>query len=356
MAQILGQSFGDGSDGVVTLSGTESPVADTCSGTSGTTSLSATNAGFEAGQLILIHQAMGTGVGVWELNKIASYTAGTITTDIPLANTYNSYAGVRVIKQYRDVTISGSYEAGTWNTNNIASSVIFFCSGTTTISGTVTTSGIGYPGGADPASAPSLSGQGDIGERVQQTAANGSGGGGSGAVPEGAGGGGNGTAGQAGTAYSGTPGAGGGTAGSADLTSLSFGGGGGGSLSSSNNAGGKGGGIIAIFSKTINVTGSMVANGGNGGNGTAGGDGGGGSGGGAGGSILIKAQTASLGSSLITATGGTGGTGNISAGDGGNGGDGRIRVEACNLTGTTNPSASTSIGSHNWCNIFGGMI
>ena len=61
-----------------------------------------------------------------------------------------------------------------------------------------------------------------------------------------------------------------------------------------------------------------------------------GGGAGAGGSVLIKAQTATLGTNLIAALGGTGGTGN---GYGGSGGNGRIVLDYFNsYTGTANPS------------------
>ena len=71
MAQFY--NFGNGSDGAATLSGTDAPVDSSCSGTSATTSLSATNGSFAANQVILIHQTRGSGVGQWEINIIQSY-------------------------------------------------------------------------------------------------------------------------------------------------------------------------------------------------------------------------------------------------------------------------------------------
>ena len=61
------ERFGDGSDGNLTISTntTDTPIDSSCSGTSGTKSLSATNTSFTAGQIILIHQTRGTGVGAW---------------------------------------------------------------------------------------------------------------------------------------------------------------------------------------------------------------------------------------------------------------------------------------------------
>jgi hypothetical protein len=46
---------------------------------------------------------------------------------------------------------------------------------------------------------------------------------------------------------------------------------------------------------------------------------------------------------LITATGGSGGT------SAGSGSVGRIRIEACSRTGTTNPLASESVGGFSYC-------
>jgi hypothetical protein len=68
------EKYGDGSDGVLTISSntSEAPTDSSCSGSSGATSLSATNASFAADQIILIHQSRGTGVGQWELNVISS--------------------------------------------------------------------------------------------------------------------------------------------------------------------------------------------------------------------------------------------------------------------------------------------
>jgi hypothetical protein len=53
----------------------------------------------------------------------------------------------------------------------------------------------------------------------------------------------------------------------------------------------------------------------------------------------------------IVAPGGTGGQGNgTQGGDGGNGSAGRVRLEACELSGSsTNPTPSTSIGGQSWC-------
>jgi len=359
MSQFLG--FGSGVDGIATLSGTDAPIDSSCSGIAAAISLSATNASFAAGQLILIHQTQGTGFGQWEINRIASYVAGTITTAVPLAFTYVSGAQVLVLPQYSSVTVSGTYTVKPWD-GAVGGIMAFLCSGLTNITGTITANGAisgvdtgGYVGGA-PGTAGNGGTQGESGTAVGSVSslANGSGGGGgNGGGNTGingtanAGGGGNGSAGNAGG--NGNGGAGGGTSGSADLVTMTFGGAGGGGAfadSIASDFGGNGGGIIFICSNRFTVSGAMRANGGHIQN-----VGGGDPGGGAGGSILIKTVTATLGSALITAIGGTA----PSEGNG-FGGSGRIRVEACTLTGTTNPSANESVGGHNFCSISGGIF
>jgi hypothetical protein len=147
--------------------------------------------------------------------------------------------------------------------------------------------------------------------------------------------GGNGTAisggngGHGGTAYSNpqpSGGAGGGAAGlaygSADLSTIFLGTSGGNVLINTG-----AGGIIIIFAETITVTGTISSNGSNA-NGSIGGS--------SGGSIYLTANSATIGSSLVSANGGTG---IITAGGGGAGGDGRIRISANSPSGTSTPSA-----------------
>src|SRR3990167_6651963 len=105
--------------------------------------------------------------------------------------------------------------------------------------------------------------------------------------------------------------------------------------------GSSGGGIILIFAKKITVTGSITANGGNG---TASPEH---AAAGAGGSVFLKAETATIGTNLVTAIGGTASV---------DGGSGRIRIDGCSQTGTTNPTASESEGGHAWCGQVGGII
>ena len=122
MAQWL--NWGNGSDGAATLSGTDSPIDSAATGTAGSTSLSATNTSFAAGQQILIHKTRGnttTTAGIYEVNYIASYTAGTITTLLPLANSYqdsgNDQSQVLVLKQYSSAAVSTVLTGKSWNEN-----------------------------------------------------------------------------------------------------------------------------------------------------------------------------------------------------------------------------------------------
>jgi len=378
--------FGDGSDGALTISAntTEAPIDASCSGTSGATSLSATNASFAAGQVILIHQTRGTGSGGWELNKIAAYSSGTITTALALTQTYtdsgDSQAQVRVLKQYSAVTIDSTkiYTAKAWD-NNVGGIIGWLCSGTTTITGTLAMNGvagsqysgsttgggaqgIGFDGGDASRTASSnihsYRGEGSDAATTQTYTAGSGGGGGStdssqrnSGSPGGAGyaaGGQNGQAssnnGTGGTAY-----------GSASLVALHLGSGGGGGRAGAGQTvggGGGGGGIALIISKTFTMSGAITSNGGNGANGTTANTGDGtvtapGGGGGSGGSVLIKAQTATLGTNLITAAGGSGGTGlkgnGASLGNAGNGSVGRIHLDyKTSYTGTTTPTLDST--------------
>jgi hypothetical protein len=339
--------FGNGGDSALTISTdtTEAPVDSSCTGSSGTQALSATNAAFAQGQVILIHQTQGTGAGQWERNTIQGYTAGTITLGTPLKNDYVSGAQVRVLPQYTNVTVNTgkTYTAKAWN--GTKGGILAFLA-TGTITGKISADGTGFRKGSHNAQ-----GEGTLGAGGDTYLANGNGGGngyGGDANMNGSagGGGGNGTSGSNGqTEGSGSPpspqgGYGGGVAGSADLTTIVLGGGGGGGKSTTGGgvggSGGNGGGIVFITGTTIASGTSITSNGFDGSNGTNGDAGAGSGGGGAGGSILLKAQTATLGTGVIVALAGSGGTSN---GHGGDGGVGRIHLDYyTSYTGTTSPT------------------
>lgn len=352
--------FGNGSDGAlhITVNTTDAPINSACSGTVGTNTLTATNTGFAANQLIFIHQSQGSGAGTPQITTIQSYTAGTITTVDALNFSYSTGAQVQVIPQYSSilVDVGATLTGSSWN-GTVGGILNYACNGSITINGTVTVQGgdgglnaggvgRGFRGGAAISSAgTAFRGEGTTGDNsVQQNSANGNGGGGAslstaGTTPGGGGGnalpGGNGDTSTSGV---GTGGQGGGTAGAADLTNLVFGGGGGGAIQNSGLAGGgaSGGGICFLSGLNITVTGAILADGGVGGIGGAQNDGGHG----AGGSIRLRTQVAILGSGLISAVGGVG------PGEGGHGGAGYIVVDYyTSYTGTTTPTLNPILDS-----------
>lgn len=363
MAQFI--TWGSGADGAVSLSGTFSPTDASCSGSSGSFSLSATNASFASGQLVFIHQTRGTSAGAWEWNFISSYSSGTITLRHPLANTYTdsgaSQAQVIVVPQYSRVTVSGGLASKRWLTTHEVGGIIpIIASDSITITGSVTTAENGYDQGIEAFGFNGQQGEGTAGaEGTVSTAANGSGAGGGvkhATSAGGGGGGGHATAGSNGGAGSGGAGTGGEAAGNSALTTMVFGGGGGagGSGTTASNFGGSGapgGGIILLFAPKVTVSGTVSCNGGAGQDGTNGSGGastGGGGGGGAGGSIFVKAITASIGTNLLTVNSGANGISLGAGGAGGAGAVGRIRVESCSLTGSAT-NATYSTGGHSFC-------
>jgi len=336
---IAGKPFGDGIDGDYNSSTIPTMTYRSCSGSASSTTLTLTSAGFSNGDLILIHQTRGTGAGQWEINYVVSGGGTTSLTLLkPLYYTYTdsgaSQAQAVKIPRYNNVTCpSGTWTVPSWN-GDTGGILVLAARGTVTIAGTKNGKGVGFVKGSQE-NAPSYNGEGTGGPSSRAgDVANGNGGGGSNdRTPNGGGsGGGNGTAGVAGGGNFNA----GASAGSADLTMMVFGGGGGGGETVNNGYGGNGGGICVMFAKNIMVTGGMNFSGNNGNNATS--DGGGG-GGGAGGSILIVCQSATLGSSLITATGGSGGNGSGGAYNGGAGGVGRIALHySGTYSGSTNPT------------------
>ena len=324
--------FGDGSGGdlVMSADATDAPIDSACSGASGSFALSATNVSFAPGQIVLIHQTQGTNAHAWELNKIQSYVAGTITLALPLQNTYGTGAQVIVASQYDNFTINTgkTLTSKAWN-GTVGGIIVRFARTSMTITGTILTTGCGYRGGLHGQQfANGYSGEGDPGVGTMSGTNNGNGG--AGKQSEGSGGG----NGAAAIANPTSAGAGGLAAGTADLTSLPLGGGGGGAgdgqANTANGAGGNGAGIVFLLSPSVTITGAITLTGNPNG---APCDVGHRGGSGAGGSCLIKCKTATLGSSLITALAGTA-TANGSAGS-----VGRVHIDyKTSYTGTTNPT------------------
>lgn len=349
-------TFGDGSDSSLTISSntTEAPIDSACTGTSGSVSLSATNASFATGQQILIHQSQGTGAGLWERNSIASYTAGTITLSNPLSRSFTSGSQVRVLKQYTNVTINSgvNYTSKAWN-GTVGGILAFLCNGTFTKTGNIISTGCGFRGSStDFERGEGNYGSGGTGE-TSTTNEGAAGGGWSDGNPyraNGGGGGGNGIAGNNGGTGSGNSGlpTGGSVAGNASLTTLCMGGGGGkgGHHNTSANPGGNGGnggGIVFIYANAMTGAGLITLSGSNGSSSIIEGKGGGG--GGAGGSCLLKCITVDIGTLAITAYGGTGGVGDTAGGGGtgGNGAYGRVHVDYyTSVAGTSYPTLDST--------------
>lgn len=335
--------FGDGSDGSKTISvnTTDAPIDSSCHGTAGTQALAATNASFAAGKPILIIQMQGANAGQWERNTIQSYTTGVITTTTPLKNTYNSFgtetAQVIQLPQYTNVTVNTgvTWTAKAWN-GTVGGILVFLANGTVTVTGTISATGKGFLGGITSSGDNGWQGSGISGTTAQSTTANTNGGGG-------------------GVFAKTTGGVGGSVSGANDLSTMTLGGAGG--AGNNGPTGGNGGGIVFIMGVTLSVTGSVIAAGQQGDagsfNNAAGGSG-------AGGSVLLKAQTATLGTALITASGAAGRsggwTGAGAGGGGGNGtagatgtttlsgagGDGRIVLDyLTSFTGTTTPTLNS---------------
>lgn len=348
---LPGMPFGSGVDGAYSSATIPTLTKDSCSGTAASTTLTTTGSTFANGDVLLIWQARGTGVGQWEINRVSS-GGGSTSLTLQEANHYTftdsgaSQAQAIKIFQYTNVTVqSGTWTVPAWD-ENVGGILPLAIKGNLTVTGTATGAGITYHGGArsGTGSAQGKTGEGTVGTGdVNSSTPNGNGGGGGTTTTNMCGGGGGGN-GAAGTSPN-NNGTGGGTSGTADLTNAAPGGAGGGGGSSNSvgtyggGHGGTGGGIIILFVKNIVSVNALTTTGGNGENwgGTSGGAGGGG--GGAGGSILIVCQAATLGTTAITTVGGGGGIANGGENNGGGGGVGRIAVHhSGTVTGTTNPS------------------
>lgn len=381
MAQFIG--FGNGKDGTIPASGGYNGSRSPCSGSSGSKTLTKNaGAGFTSGDIVIIHQTRGTGAGAWEFNQVDTDSGSTMSLVYNLSNTYtnsgNSVAQVMEVKEWVGGNVTGTYSATGWD-NSSGGIIPILSTGKITVTGSITAAGAGFvgtnggnPGGDVPGfQGESISGAGG----TQSQSANGSGGGGGGSGNTGGGGGGGGHdgAGANGTGNGGVGTGGSGTIGSADLTTMQFGGAGGSGGKHSGNPshvigrGGYGGGIVLIFAREIDCSsGSITAAGENGVNAipVSGGDvtqGVGGGGGGAGGSVFLKAQKLTIGTDKVSALYGTGGTGRNDTSsvtcNGGIGGHGRIRLEACDIVGSTgNPTSSDVEGGFGFCGSLTGII
>lgn len=340
----------------------------------------------EVGDEVLLINLQGTAghfgnVGNYETLRVSAVSGTAVSFSKPKlrfygdaadddANLGNERTNQRVMLQrvpnYQNVSVAaaGSLTAGAWD--GVKGGVLFFrATGLVSVAGALSMSGKGYAGGIQNTV---VNTNGQQGESIHGLGANlgdasqGAGGGGigdeNGCDSFGASGGGGGHAAPGNDGSAACSGKGGAAYGDATLLSrltLGSGGGAGGTdnVLSDNppgGFGGRGGGIVVITAAELEVSGTLVATGSDGqGDLATGCDNGasitscwdysGPGGAGSGGSILLDATTSSLGSELVTASGGLGGLGEPS-GDGGDGADGRIAVHALTLTGATLPVAT----------------
>lgn len=374
-------AFGDGRDSSLTISSNsvEDPIDANCVGTSGTYTLTISNAhasfaSVAAGDKVLIHQTRGTNVGLKQIATVQGYSGGTLTIReaLTFSPAHSATAGdankaqIRVLKQYTNVTINSgiTYSAKPWSQSTGKGGILgFLANGTVAGPGKLSATACGFAGGAANGSTTTdgndygYAGEGTAGATfiVSGATRNGNGGGGghhngnSFNIGIGGGGGGNGTVGYRGAMGQTTGGLGGSVSSTTDLTTMTFGGGGGGGAGvlpgSIDQSGGDGGGMIVLYGATVSST-LGIENDGEDGKPCVGFNGGGaqacGGAGGAG-ATLVVANTATAGASLWTAEGGWGTDhGNqLQFGDG-YGGSGIIAVYyGSSFTGITSPTANT---------------
>lgn len=387
MAEFL--NFGSSIDGDLTI-GSPTPWVPSTSFVSGSSGTNSVNTlailAVSNGDFVFLHQLQGTSAEP-ELHQVVS-GAGTTTLSLasPLTSNY-SYAGtnramIMRVPQYGNGTINSSVYANAWNGTSGGYIVSCF-NGTLVVNGgaSFTATGSGFRGGTGGTGLTEIGQTGGTGESYPfvGTITNGStsfggtptpapttnataGAGGRGKTSNpstsGGGGGSNTTAGTAGqdTAVGGAyPEVPGGPAGATTTTTLFGGGGGGGGKMKDPNGqgggnGGAGGGLIYLYARNIVCSsGGIFANGADGENGRVPGAQTAGGGGGAGGIIKLWTTRGIFGTNKILAVGGAGGLGTDDSGDGGNGGNGKIVINSCEYTGTTNPTATATTGGFDFC-------
>jgi hypothetical protein len=357
--------------GTVTINTTVSPA----SGTAGETTLTVNEAvQFGTGFRVLVHQTTGPDAGWWEERLVVSQDGTALNLSSALTNSYVtegvSKAQVLVVPEYETVTLTGqTLTAPAWN-GSVGGILAFTASSAVTLEGGVITmaargfrgkqhgctyrcqdgwSGESIAGDMGTGSAPAANNMGGGGgQRGQDCAAGGGGGHGTAGA--------NGTNGSKGNCHVGNHegGKGGAEGGVADTRERILFGGGGGEGGGDEDGGypgkgGAGGGLVIVKAPQMTLTGGSVAltgeTGLHGHQGCGSGGGMGGGGGGAGGGAWLRADSISLGTGLVTASGAGGGKcgpGNSSH-PGGTGGVGRIAVRAEQIEGTTTPSWVESV-------------
>lgn len=376
--------FGNGKDGDLVVSSANT-VINSYTSLSGSYSAGdkvinvadATN--FAIGDAVIIHQSRGTGGGNKQKNRIEGKSGNQLTLSIPLDYGYGDDAGSRQAQlvrcpEYRSVKINNaaSIAPTAWN-GDIGGIIAYSCNGKTIVDGFFNLKGVGYRGGLgandDAGRIPAFKGESSTGPSVSigamdgDNTSNGSGGGGGDSISDngqGGGGGGHADAGGNGTVNqgSGNGGTGGSISGDSAFTTAHMGaGGGGGGIDDSTfgGEGGDGGGLLFVDSYEFVINNSTGYIDLDATNGTSNGDSGGGGGGGSGGGAFIRTVKGDIGTDRIYARGGLGAPGGTLfalGGNGGNGGKGRVRVEACSLSGSlgvTYADYASVVGGKEWC-------
>jgi hypothetical protein len=336
-ASLIGRGYGD-------------MIAYSCSSV-GSNSCVATAApnGIVAGDEVLLISLQGTqtnyaNVGNYETFIVDSINTNTITFTTSKSNNYGDDGGdtnigvttsnqrvmVQRVPQYANLTIDNGFAINPSSFVSTIGGVLFIrASGTVLINGSITTLARGYRGGVSSAVEPGYPGESiaGIGPNVQSTDNHGGGCGWYGNSPYNGAGGGYGTAG-----YPGHSNAPGGTVyGEQTLQKLFMGAGGGAGPFS--NSGGEGSGVIAVFATTVDIYGTIMADGYVGKWRPSGfvGDERWMSGCGAGASVLIHAGTIYTRSSTFTAIGGQLGDPGDQPTYHAGGGDGRIAISYASL-------------------------
>jgi len=276
--ETISEYYGDGSDGALapTAATNFNQVQSdlTVAAASGQKNFEVTSgASFAVGDKVLMHQARGTGAGLWEIGTIASKDVNKLIMRDNLVNTYtpaqagdtNDRAYASKISEHTLVTLKTgtTMDSPEWN-GTTGGVCIFYASQGVIIEDDVTLSmnGFGFRGGTTDF----YQGEGSAGAGTEAITANGNGGGGGQDNPPGYGGGGGGGNALTGTASTGAGGLKWYEALSNDSTGtpqfnipLLFGGGGG--MGDGLGVGGDGGGILIIIAPWIWNAGTITSHG-----------------------------------------------------------------------------------------------
>ena len=319
---------------------------------------------FNVGDHVLIHQTMGQNAGQWELNAVTGVTGSALGLAKGLEHAYVSNTGtgteraqIVVAANYNHMeVVSGGivHQAKTLPTgasDDFSGGIVYVRAQQITVKagGVIRANGVGFDGGVPQGgnNTPELPGDSECQHTPPKTnspSCSGGGGGystcGSSSCSNGAAGGGGGkVAGQEGKG-SGTHGKGGLAHGDAQGSKIFHGGGGGGTWVGH---GGTGGGLVVLGAKTIVVEngGKIEANGADGGGSTNGNNFYAGAGGGGGGTVALFAETVQI-AGTVQANGGKGYTNNSNGRHGGDGGEGWV-LELDPIPGVVNQSFATGV-------------